>query len=166
MTPPDRFNFSAIEWQLDQACEMAFWIQPTTTKLNAAMDAAARSLTQRNPVDQVVADLHAAVAALDVQYGAVRPPTRDMMLDLISRISGIDQKTLLTYWLAAGDKAKGSPGEKAFRTLQARVALAGMQLIRSDARDGPQRLFLTRQGVVRELVSIDDLEALIAHLGG
>ncbi len=59
-----------------------------------------------------------------------------------------------------------APGEKAFRSLQARVALAGMQLVRTDARDGPPRLFVVNGLKAMEIRHLDDLEALVAHLHG
>jgi hypothetical protein len=59
-----------------------------------------------------------------------------------------------------------SPGEKLFRGLQARVALAGMQLVRTDPADGYIRYFLIRRLTVRELHNLDDLEALVNHLQG
>lgn len=67
---------------------------------------------------------------------------------------------------AAIDKAKGTAGEKAFRTLQARVAMAGMQLVRTDARDGPQRLFVVNGLKAMEIRHLDDLEALENYLQG
>lgn len=67
---------------------------------------------------------------------------------------------------AAIDKAKGTAGEKAFRTLQARVAMAGMQLVRTDARDGPQRLFVVNGLKAMEIRHLDDLEALENYLRG
>lgn len=51
----------------------------------------------------------------------------------------------------------------AFSTLQARAALAGLALIRTDPADGPVQLFLMRHGRHRELANMDDLEALISH---
>lgn len=56
--------------------------------------------------------------------------------------------------------------DKAFETLRAKAALAGLTLVRTDARDGYTRYFLIRRLTVRELHNVDDLEALIAHLQG
>lgn len=53
---------------------------------------------------------------------------------------------------------------KAWATLQARAALAGLAVFRSDPADGPVRLFVQRGSAVHELRSIDDLEALAAHV--
>lgn len=55
-------------------------------------------------------------------------------------------------------------GAKAFATLQARFALAGLALVRTNPADGPVRLFLARHGRVREVATIDELEALIEGL--
>lgn len=57
-----------------------------------------------------------------------------------------------------------SPAEKTFRTLQARVALIGMQLVRTDPADGPQRFFLVKGAKAVELCTVDDLESLLGHL--
>lgn len=55
---------------------------------------------------------------------------------------------------------------KAWATLQARAALRGLSLIRTDPADGRIRLFLgDGQGAVRELFTVDDLEALALHVG-
>ncbi len=53
---------------------------------------------------------------------------------------------------------------KAWATLQARAALHGLALVRTDPADGPVRVFVQRGGVVRELYCIDELEALAAHV--
>ncbi len=55
-------------------------------------------------------------------------------------------------------------GPKAFKTLQARCALAGFSLLRSHPADGPPRYFLCYREQVRELRSIDDAEALVVAL--
>lgn len=99
---------------------------------------------------------------LEALLGSRRPVTRaDSWQSIIDGLKAMNAAE--KFIDDAIDKATG---EKAFRTLQARVAMVGMQLVRSDARDGPVRLFLERQGVVHELRSVDDLEALLAHLGG
>jgi hypothetical protein len=56
------------------------------------------------------------------------------------------------------------PGEKAFRSLQARVALVGMQLLRSDERDGPVRLFVVNGLKAMEIRNLDDLDDLLIYL--
>jgi hypothetical protein len=58
------------------------------------------------------------------------------------------------------------PGEKTFRSLQARVALVGMQLLRTDARDGPARLFVVNGIKAMEIRNLDDLEDLLIYLQG
>ena len=55
-------------------------------------------------------------------------------------------------------------GPKSFETLRARAALAGLQLLRTDPADGWVRYFVLRRNTVRELTTIDDLEALLGHL--
>lgn len=45
--------------------------------------------------------------------------------------------------------------------MRARAALHGVALLRSDHRDGPVRLLAEYDGIVRELRSLDDVEALI-----
>lgn len=60
--------------------------------------------------------------------------------------------------------AETSSGEKAFRTLQARVAMVGMQLLRTDARDGPLRLFVVKGIKALELRTLDDLEDLLVYM--
>ena len=57
-----------------------------------------------------------------------------------------------------------SPAEKTFRTLQARVALIGMQLVRTDPSDGPQRYLLVKGAKAVELCTVDDLESLVVYL--
>lgn len=57
-----------------------------------------------------------------------------------------------------------SPAEKTFRTLQARVALIGMQLVRTDPADGGIRYLLVRGAKAVELCSVDDLEDLMVYL--
>lgn len=55
---------------------------------------------------------------------------------------------------------------KAFETLRARAALAGIPLLRSDPRDGQVRVLAFIRGVWRELRTPDDVEALVIHAGG
>lgn len=62
--------------------------------------------------------------------------------------------------------AETSSGEKAFRSLQARVALVGMQLVRTDARDGPVRLLVVNDRKAMVVRNLDDLEALETYLQG
>ena len=54
---------------------------------------------------------------------------------------------------------------KAWATLQARAALAGWQLWRSDAADGPQRFFAGRWGMVRVLGDLDEVERFLEKVG-
>ena len=55
---------------------------------------------------------------------------------------------------------------KAWSTYQARAALAGFQLWRTDPADGVQRLFLGRWGVVRVIADFDELDRLLDQLLG
>lgn len=52
---------------------------------------------------------------------------------------------------------------KPFATLQARAALAGIALLRSDPQDGPVRVLAQIAGAWRELRTPDDLESVIVH---
>lgn len=51
-----------------------------------------------------------------------------------------------------------------FEVLRAKAAAANLELLRTDPQDGPQRYFLVKRTTVRELRSICDVEALLAHL--
>ena len=53
------------------------------------------------------------------------------------------------------------PAPKAWDIIRARTALQGVALLRTDPQDGPVRLLVEHDGIVRELRSLDDLEALI-----
>ena len=53
------------------------------------------------------------------------------------------------------------PDPKAWDTLRARAALHGVALLRTDQRDGPVRLLAEHGGIVRELRSLDDVEAVV-----
>ena len=55
---------------------------------------------------------------------------------------------------------------KTFETLRAKCALVGIILLRTDPADGPVRLLAVREGRVRMLHNIDDLEALVASPAG
>ena len=50
---------------------------------------------------------------------------------------------------------------KAWTNMQARAALHGVALLRTDHRDGPVRMLAEFSGIVRELRSLDDVEALL-----
>lgn len=56
------------------------------------------------------------------------------------------------------------PPDKRFSALCAAYALAGLALYRSDARDGPMRLFCCRRGLLHQLASIDDAERFLASM--
>ena len=63
-------------------------------------------------------------------------------------------------------KAPGGPvaapllDPKAWAGLQARAALAGLQLFRSHPGDGRQRVLLEHRGLIRQ-VGLDELEAVV-----
>lgn len=86
-------------------------------------------------------------------------PTRTDVLPQL--ITGL--QALLTAEEAI-DKAKAPTGEKAFKSLQAHVAMAGMQLMRTDARDGPVRIFAVSGSKVLEMRTVDDIEGLLNYL--
>ncbi len=62
------------------------------------------------------------------------------------------------------DYPTGQRGGKAFETLAARFALAGYQLTRTDAHDGPVTYHAARYGLVHHLPALCDAQRLIAHL--
>lgn len=51
--------------------------------------------------------------------------------------------------------------DKAFSNAAAAFALAGLALYRTDARDGPVRLFCCRHGLVRQLATLADAQQLL-----
>lgn len=55
--------------------------------------------------------------------------------------------------------------EKAFSTLQARLALRGFALTRTDGAGCPVVYTVTRWGLMRELASLDDVAALAERVG-
>ena len=62
------------------------------------------------------------------------------------------------------DYPTGQRGSKAFSTLAARFALAGYQLTRTDALDGPVSYYAARYGQVACLPTLCDAQRLLAHL--
>lgn len=56
--------------------------------------------------------------------------------------------------------------EKEFTTLQARFALVGHTLTRSNPQDGAVTYYATRWGLVRELPSLDAVLTFLAQIGG
>lgn len=57
------------------------------------------------------------------------------------------------------------PREKDFQTWRAALALAGHELCRTEAADGPRSYFVTRWGMVRELRSLDDVRRFAEQVG-
>jgi hypothetical protein len=55
-------------------------------------------------------------------------------------------------------------GPKSFEALRARAALAGLQVLRTDPADGWVRYFVVQRQTVRELQTLDDLDALVAYV--
>lgn len=53
-----------------------------------------------------------------------------------------------------------------FPELQAKFALAGHELFRTDERDGPVRLITARWGRIRELRDADEAMAFLRQIGG
>ena len=66
---------------------------------------------------------------------------------------------------AGAPTAASSLDPKVWAGLQARAALAGLQLYRSLPADGPQRLLLEHRGVIRQ-VGLDDLEGVVVASAG
>ena len=54
---------------------------------------------------------------------------------------------------------------KGFATSAARAALAGWQLWRSDAADGPTRYFVARWNAVRVLADLAEVERFLDQVG-
>lgn len=57
-------------------------------------------------------------------------------------------------------------GRASFEALRRRAEQAGLQVLRTDPADGWVRYFVVQRRTVRELSTLDDIEALIAHLQG
>lgn len=55
---------------------------------------------------------------------------------------------------------------KSWATLTARAALAGWQLWRSDAADGPQRFFAGRWGMVNVMADTAEVERFLDRVTG
>ena len=66
---------------------------------------------------------------------------------------------------AASKENTGNCAEKRFATLRARLALAGFELSRTDASDGPMRYFVTRWSLVRELHNLTAVQAFAEQVG-
>ena len=64
------------------------------------------------------------------------------------------------------DQHQAAISGKAFHDLAARFALAGWQLWRSDAADGPQRLFTARWGRLHVLASAEEAEDFLSKVAG
>lgn len=56
--------------------------------------------------------------------------------------------------------------EKEFSTWQARFALLGQRLTRSNPADGPEGYFVTRWGMAKELNTVMELQKFYSILGG
>jgi len=89
---------------------------------------------------------------------------RDLQLDLPATFwSEAARRPTLQLVARRGDMtAKPLLDAKSFATLRARAAQAGIQLLRTDAADGPVRLLVENQDRIQELRTLDDVEALIA----
>lgn len=57
------------------------------------------------------------------------------------------------------------PREKDFHTWRAALALAGHELCRTEAADGPRSYFVTRWGRVRELRTLDEVKRFAEQVG-
>jgi hypothetical protein len=56
--------------------------------------------------------------------------------------------------------------DKEFSTWQARFALLGQQLTRSNPKDGPESYFVTRWGMAKQIHTFMELQAFYFKLGG
>ncbi len=56
--------------------------------------------------------------------------------------------------------------EKEFATWQARFALLGQRLTRSNPVDGPETYFVTRWGMAKEIFTFLELQTFYFKLGG
>ena len=65
-----------------------------------------------------------------------------------------------------GPPAAAKLDGKAWHSLRARAALAGLTLLRSHPADGPARLLIQRFGAWREVRNLDDLEDLVVQAAG
>lgn len=63
------------------------------------------------------------------------------------------------------NSATGKGADKAFLTLRALLALKGHALNRTDGNDGPVRFYVTRWGLVRELLDIEAVRAFAEQVG-
>ena len=61
--------------------------------------------------------------------------------------------------------AIGVAEDKGFSTWRAKLPLAGHELHRTAAADGPSRFFVTRWGHIRELRGIEAVVAFALHVG-
>lgn len=53
--------------------------------------------------------------------------------------------------------------EKVFKGVQARAALAGIEVVRTDPQDGPPRVFVQHGAAWRELRTVEDVESLVVQ---
>ena len=72
-------------------------------------------------------------------------------------------KTKATNTAIIGDDLSA---DKDFKTLQAKFAMRGHQLVRSNPADGPVSLYAERSGMVRYLPTLDDARRFLAQIGG
>lgn len=64
------------------------------------------------------------------------------------------------------DDSEAAAATKQFSHLAARAALAGFQLWRSDADDGPQRFFAGRWGLIHVMADADEVDAWLTRVTG
>ena len=55
---------------------------------------------------------------------------------------------------------------KAFKTLQARFALIGHTLQRTDSADGAVTFYVTRWGLIKPVPTLEDAERFLLQIGG
>ena len=99
------------------------------------------------------------LAAAGATSFRLRPPNKDDAPDTVGAGRGNQAST------ENPDFAKRWAEGKTFATLRARLALAGHELHRTAADDGPCRFYVCRWGMVRELHDLDAVAALLARMG-
>ena len=111
------------------------------------MEAAAEGLDSLAAHDATFASI-----VLDANYGST------LVLTILKDSPRVDFR-LLAVQLA-------ELSEKEFRSLQARYALAGHALKRSESGDGQVSYFSTRWGMTKELANRNEVEGFIDRLTG
>ena len=99
------------------------------------------------------------LAAVGATSFRLRPPNKDEAPDTVGAGRGNQAST------DNPDFAKGRADDKTFATLRALLALAGHELRRTSADDGPRGFYVSRWGHVRELRDIDAVLGFAKQVG-